>query len=151
MEILKQYLKDEDKLLIAKILDKIEFTNRRNQVQFTDFLDGYQQKIVQEMLQQTNSPFNILYGGYEDAERKMLIFIPDKLVGLIVEPLQQNKIIQELMQVISITLPNDLKGTYHHRDYLSAVMKLGIKREKIGDILTREDGADIITQTDMRD
>lgn len=151
MEILKQYLKDEDKLLVAKILDKIEFTNKRNQVQFTDFLDGYQQKLVQKMLQQTSTPFNILYGGYKDAERKMLIFIPDKLVGLIEEPLQQNKIIQEFMQVISITLPNDLKGAYHHRDYLSAVMKLGIKREKIGDILTREDGADIITQTDMSD
>lgn len=148
-EILKQYSKDEDKILVAKILDKIQFTSHKNQIQVTDFLDGYQQKIVQKVLGQEKYKNAIFYGGYEEAERKMVFFFPDKLFDLVEEPLQNNKMVQNEMKAITINLPSDLKGEYHHRDYLSGVMKLGIKREKIGDILVREDGADIIAQEDI--
>ena len=53
------------------------------------------------------------------------------------------------MKIIRIKLPNDLKGKYEHRNYLGALIKLGIKREKIGDILVRDDGADIIIKSDI--
>lgn len=35
-------------------------------------------------------------------------------------------------------------GKYNHRNYLGGLIKLGIKREKIGDILVFENGADIL-------
>ena len=38
-----------------------------------------------------------------------------------------------------------------HRDYLGAVLGLGIERSVIGDILVRDDGADIIVRRDMAD
>ncbi len=148
-EIMKQYSKEEDKILIAKILDKIQFTNQKNKVQTTDFLDGYEQKIVQRVLQQMGYKTAIFYGGYEEAERKMVFFFPDKLIDLIEQPLQNSKMIKQEMKVVTIKLPKDLKGQYHHRDYLSGIMKLGIKREKIGDILVREDGADILVQEEI--
>lgn len=34
-------------------------------------------------------------------------------------------------------------GEYEHRNYLSAVMKIGMERSKVGDILVDEDGADL--------
>ena len=34
--------------------------------------------------------------------------------------------------------------TLTHRDYLGALMGLGVKRETVGDLLVREDGCDII-------
>ncbi|MCI9245774.1 MAG: hypothetical protein HFJ30_01290 [Clostridia bacterium] len=148
-ELLKQYGKEEDKILVAKILDKIQFVSQKNQVQTTDFLDGHEQKIVQKILQQARYKTAIFYGGYEDAERKMIYFFPEKLIDLIEENLQNDKMIQKEMKVISIHLPNDLKGEYQHRDYLSGLMKLGIKREKVGDILVRENGADILVQEDI--
>ena len=37
-----------------------------------------------------------------------------------------------------------MQGKYSHRDYLGGLMKLGIKREKVGDIFVFEDGADIL-------
>lgn len=148
-EILKQYGKEEDKILVAKILDKIQFAKQKNQVQVTDFLDGYGQKIAQKVLQQVGYKTTILYGGYEEAERKVLFCFPDKLIDLVDEPLQEDNMIQQEMKVISIKLPNDLKGKYQHRDYLSGLMKLGIKREKVGDILVRENGADVIVQEEM--
>lgn len=148
-ELLKQYSKEEDKFLVAKILDKIQFTSQKNQIQTTDFLDGYEQKIAQKVLQQIKHKKAIFYGGYEEAERKMIYFFPEKLMDLIEEDLQNDKMIQTEMKAITIELPNDLKGKYQHRDYLSGLMKLGIKREKIGDILVRENGADILVQEDI--
>lgn len=148
-EIVKQYGKEEDKFLVAKLLDKIQFAKQKNQIQTTDFLDGYEQKIGLKVLQQAQCRTAIFYGGYKEAERKMIYFFPEKLMDLIEEDLQNNKMIQKEMKVISIGLPNDLKGNYQHRDYLSGLMKLGIKREKVGDILVREDGADILVQEDI--
>lgn len=148
-EIIKQYSKEEDRFLIAKILDKMQFTSTRNQVQTTDFLDGYQQKIAQKVLQQSYFKNAILYGGFEESERKVLFLFPEKLVSFLEMPVERNTVIQNIIKVISITLPNDIKGKYHHRDYLSGIMKLGIKREKIGDIIVTEDGANILTQNDM--
>lgn len=148
-EILKQYGKNEDKILVAKILDKIQFTSQKNQIQTTDFLDGYEQKIAQKVLQQIKCKNAMFYGGYENAERKMIYFFPEKLMDLIGENLQNDKMVQKEMKAISIQLPNDLRGQYQHRDYLSGLMKLGIKREKVGDILVRENGADILVQSDI--
>ena len=148
-EILKQYSKEEDKILVAKLLDKVQFVSQKNQIQTTDFLDGYEQKIAQKVLQQVKYKTAIFYGGYEEAERKMIYFFPEKLMDLIEEDLQNDKMIQTEMKAITIELPNDLKGKYQHRDYLSGLMKLGIKREKIGDILVRENGADILVQEDI--
>ena len=39
----------------------------------------------------------------------------------------------KILEVIRIKLPNNIK--YEHREFLSGIMKLGIKREKIGDII----------------
>lgn len=146
---MKLCTKDDDKILVAKLLDKMNFTSQKNQIQVTDFLDGYQQKLCTKILQQAKYKTYIFYGGYEESERKILFLFPDKLFDLVQAPLQNNKMVQNEIEVISIILPNDLRNKYHHRDYLSAVMKLGIKREKVGDILVREDGADIIVQKDI--
>lgn len=55
----------------------------------------------------------------------------------------------QMISAIHITLPKNLH--YEHRIYLSGIMKLGVKREKIGDILVREDGADIIVLNEVAD
>ena len=55
----------------------------------------------------------------------------------------------QFVKLIRIKLPNELKGIYSHKDYLSGIMKLGIKREKLGDILVFEDGADIVASLEI--
>lgn len=182
-EILKHFSKPEDKLLIAKVLDKLTFVQRKNQVQITDFLDSYQQNMVIKMLQSCGENQYILYGGYKEAERKILFLYPDKLQELFkqkesnnsliaenddlivnensssiitknsnsVVNENNNSIVTENIKVISILLPADLHGTYHHSEYLGGIMKLGLKREKIGDIIVNETGADIIVMQDVVD
>lgn len=143
--ILNQYKKPEEKLILSKIMDKIEFCKLRNQIQVTHFLDEMQQQLIIKFLQWQKQTNYMLLGGFETAERAMLLFYPDKL-----EPLIKQKQINfnEWLKVIRITLPNEMEGQYEHRNYLGAIMKLGIKREMIGDILVDEKGADILLHYD---
>ena len=45
-EILNNYSKPEDKLLIAKMIDKNEMSCAKNKIEYTDFLDEYQQNLL---------------------------------------------------------------------------------------------------------
>ena len=142
-ELLEKYSKQEDKLLISKILDKIDSCKRKNLVVCTDFLDMYQLKIAKVALNLTKCN-HILYGGYKEANREMVIIYPEKLTE---EMIFSN--INNYMQVVRIELPKNLYGQYLHKDYLSGIMKLGIKREKFGDIIVEENGADIVVNKEI--
>ena len=52
------------------------------------------------------------------------------------------------MNIIRVALPKENIGAFEHRDYLSAIMKFGIVREKFGDIVVYPEGADFIVQKD---
>ena len=43
------------------------------------------------------------------------------------------------VKIIRIQLPDDLVGKYTHRDYLGALLNLGVLRNKIGDIIVNDD------------
>ena len=146
-EILTRYSKEEEKLLVSKVLDKIEFVLNRNTIENTDFLDLYQKELVKELLRSIKFNNYIFCGGNENAEREILIVFPEKLKDI----LKEDKIIENILKVIQITLPNELTGEYNHRDYLGGIIKLGLKREKIGDILVRKNGADIIIIKDVEE
>ncbi len=137
--------KEEEKLLEAKILDKIKQSDSKNRFANTDFLDLAEQETVKKLIDTMKLDNCQLYGGYEKAERKMLVIFPKMLN----EYINKENYLYQTMRIIRIVLPKELFGTYEHRNYLGALMKLGIKREKIGDILVREDGADIIISCDI--
>ena len=144
-EILNKITNEEDKLLVSKMLDKIEFTNRRNSVEYTDFLDMRQRQLLEKVLKEIKYTNYISSGGYKIAERTVIITYPEKLADILSN---NNFDYNSILGVIRITLPNELRGMYSHRNYLSGIIKIGIKREKVGDIITRFDGADIIVLKD---
>lgn len=129
----------DDKILLAQILDKVQLTEKRNKIECTDFLDLAQQDISKKYLNKEQIENYIEYGGFDNAERKIIVFYPEKFNSEIV-----NQNLKSIVKIIRIELPDDLKGKYTHRDYLGAVVKLGVKREKVGDIIVDNDGADII-------
>lgn len=135
---------EEDKLIIAKLEDKYKFCETRNKIQTTDFLDMRQQTIVEKYIKAKKITNTMFVGGYSDAERKMCVFYPQKL-----ESVKENINWNEYIKVIRILLPNEMVGQYEHRIYLGALMKLGLLREKVGDILVDENGADIIIHPDI--
>lgn len=143
--ILNKYSKPEDKLLISKMLDKIELSRIKNKIQYTDFLDMYQKHLLEKILIQEKVSNYIIIGGTEDTERNIIIFYPDKLKDLI--KLDHKKILP--IECVRIQLPKEMHNKYSHRDYLGGLIKLGIKREKIGDIFVFEDGADILVLNEI--
>ncbi len=130
----------ENDIFSANILDKVKIAKTRNQIIATDFLDMYKRKIAQDILNVHKEKNYEFYVPYEELEKAILIVFPEKYK----EIMDSKKFdYSTLIKVIRITLPSQLKGKYLHKDYLSAIMKLGVKREKVGDIIVFEDGADI--------
>lgn len=143
-EILNKYPKPEDRILVAQILDKIEMVRTRNKPQNTDFLDLYQKTLVNKLFNQLEYQNYRFFGGVQEAEREIAFFIPDKYNEAMIE-----KLLNSVIKVIRITLPNTIPTTYTHREYLGGLMKLGIERKKIGDILVTKEGADILVSDDI--
>ena len=140
-KILSDYKKQEDKILLAQILDKIEFSKQREKLEYTDFLDMYQVSLVKSFMKKIDFENYILYGGFENSERNVLIIYPEKYNLNMIE-----KNYSKIIKVIRITLNDEEKGKYSHRNYLGGIVKLGMKREKVGDILVSDDGADILVK-----
>lgn len=134
----------DDKILLAQVSDKIEMCENKNKIEYTNFLDLAQIELVQNYIDKLKIENYISYGGYEQSERKLFVIYPEKFNSTVVE-----KNLVSIVKIVRIQLPDELKGKYAHRDYLGAVIKLGVKREKVGDIIVDNDGADIIVEKDI--
>lgn len=134
----EKYKNSEFKILVAKVIDKYEFCRTRNKITFTDFLNFSERSVIERILKEEKISNYIFFGGKEEADRNILIFYPEKGSK---EMLAKNY--ENMLEIIRIELPHNLH--YEHREYLSGIMKLGMRREKFGDILVNENGADIIT------
>lgn len=144
--LLKDYKKQEDKICLSQVLDKIEFSKAREKIEYTDFLDMYQVSLVENFLRKIKFESYQLYGGQEEAERKIVLVYPEKFSK---NRLDKND--NKILKVVRVILPDEEKGNYSHRNYLGGIVKLGLKREKVGDIIVYEEGADIITVADFAD
>ena len=138
-EILSRYKKEEDRLILAKVLDKQVASTTKKQITHTDFLDMAEQKLVESFLQRQKIGHFSWQGGYVNAQRKQLYFYHEKS--------EEGKEIE--ISVLRVKLPKEKIGEYEHRIYLGGILKLGVKREKIGDILVEEDGADILIDKEI--
>lgn len=142
--VINNYKNEDDRLLISKIIDKIKFCDTKNKIQNTDFLSLVEQKLVENFLKSQKINNYFFTGGFEEAERKIVLFYPQKMENLL------DKInLNEYINVIRIILPDELEGEYFHKNYLGGLMKLGIEREKIGDIIVDNNGADILVLPEM--
>jgi len=140
-DLLKKYPSEEDKLLVSKILDKIKMVDTKNYLACTDFLNLHEQIVAEQVLKIQSQESYFLFGGNSSSERRMLFLYPNKLTEEIA--LEHAK---KFMAIIRIQLPKSNEEIYTHRDYLGLIMKVGVKREKIGDILVNDIGADIIVE-----
>ena len=107
---------EEDKLLIDKVLDKKYFAESKNKVANTLFLNAREQMLINKNVNLDNSFY---YGVLPNAERKVLVFYPDKLTEELVK-----KKMEDIVSAIRITLPNENKGKFEHKNYLSGLMKM---------------------------
>lgn len=138
--ILKRFNKIEDKLFLAKVIDKALRAHKVRISVYSDFMDPYQRSLVEKALSFDDEVDFIFDGGYEGAERVIAIFRPNFMSFDEEERESPLKL---------VALSFNSRQSLTHRDYLGALIGLGIKREKIGDILVRDDGCSVITMKEI--
>ncbi len=73
-------------VLLAQVLDRMELAQRRQEPQTTCFLSPKEQRDAQALLNAAGHPRYAALGGYPEAERRVLVFLPDWLEEEFLEP-----------------------------------------------------------------
>lgn len=116
-------------MLQKRLLELSRTAYRRGIVTYSDFLNLNELNILHTMPKNEFDTQYETFGGYNDSERQMAAFLPDALYYTHFYPIQILKI-EPLQKKFSEDLT--------HRDYLGAILNLGIDRSKIGDILVMD-------------
>lgn len=125
--------KNEDILIVNKIIDKGKLASLRQISMFTDFLNIHEQSLFISNKNQLSNINHIFYGGYEYSERKIIAFYPDYI---------DYDNINYPIEVLKISPRNKkFSNNLTHRDFLGAILNLGITRTKIGDIIVKDNYA----------
>lgn len=130
---------DDEKRLLSRV-DELLQKASQGRTLCSDFLDIRQQELAQAVMDNEASIGWCFEGGYPDAERKRLLIYPDwedeaqaGIACLKIKP-----------QAIG---PVDLG----HRDYLGALLNLGISRTKLGDIVLQNEAAFVFVEPNLSD
>lgn len=125
-----QQLTIEEKQFCSRLEDLVDRVEKRYQEEVTDFLTPALQRVAKEFLQERRIHNYFFTGGYSEAERKRLVLYPE-----------YNEADEEAADIVLIRLEGNFKFVQvNHRDFLGALMSLGIKREKFGDLLADNQG-----------
>ncbi len=117
-------LNDSERYFAAHIADLQERSARYGIPCFSEFLTERERKLAEHIAKEAPS----FYGGYEGASRCVCGFIK----GTYAEG------INDFFPVKAATFTFREKDTLSHRDFLGALLSLGIGRELVGDILTEK-------------
>lgn len=124
---------EKESMMKRRFVDLAESANRKNQYTFTAFLTEVERSDFLEMRHEIPTCGYTVWGGHPNADRTMIRFGSEEAFGytqdfpivcIRIAPLQQ-----KFADVLT------------HRDFLGAIMHLGIKRSEIGDIMTSESSA----------
>ncbi|MBR4627033.1 MAG: RNA-binding protein [Ruminococcus sp.] len=119
----------EDRLFEARLSDMTERCERCGAPVYSPFLDEHQCAAAEQWLgRNAGDSGYILYGGYEDARRRMLTVFPEYCRDYAAECFP--------MKCLTMTYRKEDKLT--HRDVLGSFMAQQVKREVIGDIIVGE-------------
>lgn len=127
----------EDRLLLAKLWDKINAGMRRNIPANTCFLAPRELEMARLLFGEPEGLHR--FGGYGEAERRMLIFLPDYL--------DESSLMEENSPVVCLRATFFEGDSPSHRDFLGALMGAGVARETVGDICVGKGSCDFfVTQ-----
>ncbi len=133
------HLEGEERQLGSRILDIAAQAYTQNEPAYSDFLDPRGQEIAVSIVRGVGSLAYQSYGGFRGAERQRLAVFPDYYP-------------RERVEIPLAAVNLDGAGDFSqvgHRDVLGAVLGCGIRREKIGDIILTEHGAQVVMTPEM--
>ena len=117
---------DDERFLASRLKELSKRSYNRGIWTYSDFLTMAEQALVSLSAE---NEFELV-GGFDAAERRLVIFGSEDSCGYQFEPPIKVVKIEPVSKKFSDALT--------HRDFLGAIMSLGIKREVLGDIVVRE-------------
>lgn len=120
---------DKDEFLLKRIRELANLSYQRDIVTFTDFLNLNEQNMLVSLKLHQMGVEVKLFGGYEHAERQMAAFFPGGLGFTWDYPIDCLKIEPKALR---------FSEELGHRDYLGALLNLGVDRSVVGDILIKD-------------
>lgn len=144
-ELLDHLARDgEERLILSRVLDKLELTRRRGIPAHTCFLSQPERAAAEALINACGRPDHLFFGGYEGAERTVCAFLPDWLDE---EGWRDGEDCP--IRALRCTYPQGSGLT--HRDFLGSILGLGITREKVGNLLVGEASCDILVLDELED
>ncbi len=134
---------EREELFTKRMQELCRMAYQRDIVLFSEFLDLHEQNMVHSLDRRLLNGVHIEFSGsYGTAERQMAAFVPDALCYVWNYPF-----------VCLQIRPDSPKyaQTLSHRDFLGAMLHLGIERSVLGDILVEENQALVFCHEKMAD
>jgi len=139
MEEIYQHFRNEEHSFIDKVLEWKEIVEIQYRMKLTDFLDPREQFIIKSIIGHHGEVKVQFFGGSEHVERKRAILYPEYITPEI-EDYQ--------ISVFEVHYPKKFVSL-EHRQVLGALMSIGLKRGKYGDILIKDDTVQIIVANEV--
>ncbi len=138
----------EETLLQKRLIELSRTAYLRGIVMFSDFLNLNELNILHTTPKHQFQSQYMTYGGYGLSERQMVAFLPDALYAF--SDLEDT--LEYPFQVLEISpLNKRFSEELSHRDYLGAVMNLGIERCKLGDIMVEGNRGILFVKEELSD
>ncbi len=128
----------DSKQVAIRVIDLASQVLKKHEPAFSDFMSPQDQDTAARILTQIPDVQYMFYGSYDDAEYLMLGLFPDWMIY------DENEFPISVVDV-------SMKEEATHRSVLGSVLGLGIKREKIGDLIVYDDIVQIISERAMAD
>ncbi len=129
----------DDRVLLAKVWDKINAGMRKNICSNTGFLSLRELDMTRYLFGDAEGLF--AFGGYPEAERQMLVYLPDYL--------EFNSLMGQDSPIACLRATFYQGDSPSHRDFLGALMGAGISRESVGDICVGKGSCDFLVTSEI--
>jgi RNA-binding protein YlmH len=135
-----EHFHPDEKAFVDRAWEWIERAAERHETKRTDFLDPRQAHILFSLANREPDAQVSLNGGYDQAERQRAIVAPD-----------YRDLTDEDIGIVVLDIASDDRriSELDHGDYLGALLGLGIKRDKIGDLHVSKEGCHALITEDI--
>lgn len=130
---------EEEKRFLKTVVEYSDRSFTQNRELYTDFYNSdWMKEVINRYIGFNNMHNYIFIGGYEGAERQVLGFVCDV-----------NNVYSNPVGAVKVIVKTGIGKSLSHRDFLGAILNLGIERTKIGDIIIKPFGAYIVLDKDI--
>ncbi len=139
----------DQRVLYSHLLDQMLRSEQRNVVTVSNFMSEAEAAGAEGLLRAAGCQQVLLFGGYEEAERKCAVFWTDYCDG---DAIRESPTLGEMVfaeaKVSAFDAPS---ADISHRDVLGSLMALGLERDAIGDIVTGGGLAQMVLKASIGD